>query len=209
MFPNKIDSRYVKSTDKRICQGDILRDINILDNYSIDKSGELEYDELNLLYIIVMTQDCDLEGDFKNRSQTAPEKHDKFLRTILICPAYIASYFRGGKHLDGLGLKMEPWNSKNFHQIKDQNKDRFHFLDQDQELQIPEMVIDFKHYYAIPRNTLYGLYNEHYLATINQLFREFLSQRFANYLSRIGLPQIHEGKIDCKEMDNSDGTSKE
>lgn len=209
MFPNQIDSRYIKYIDKRICQGDILRDINIIDNYSTDESGEFKYDELNLPYIIVMTQDCDLEGDFRNRSQNQPEKHDKFLRTILICPAYNATDFRSGKHLEYIGQNMESWNSKNFKQIKDQNKDRFHFLDQDQELQIPELVVDFKHYYALPRDTLYGMYGEHYLATINQLFREFLSQRFANYLSRIGLPVIHDEKIDCKEIEGSDDTSKE
>lgn len=61
-------------------------------------------------------------------------------------------------------------------------------------LQLPELVIDFKHYYAIPRDTLFRMYPEHYLVTINQLFRESLSQRFSNYLSRIGLPEL-EGHI--------------
>jgi len=192
MFPSKIDSVYIKRTIKRICQGDILRNVDVIDNYILEQSGELVYDELNLPYIVVMTQDCDLESDFRNRSQTTPEKHDKFLRTVLVCPAYIAANFKEGKHLEDLGLMMEKWNSKSFNQIKDQNKDRFHFLNQDQELQVPELIIDFKHYYAIPRETLFRMYNLHYLATINQLFREFLSQRFANYLSRIGLPEINK-----------------
>lgn len=106
---------------------------------------------------------------------------------------------------------MEKWNSKNYKQIKDQNKDRFHFLDQDQELQVPELVVDFKHYYAIPRDTLFRMYEKHYLATINQLFREFLSQRFANYLSRIGLPDINKKNIyiDTKEIDDSTSKQKE
>lgn len=194
MFQSQIDSRYIKRTVKRICQGDILINIDVIDNYSKDQSGELEYDELELPYIIVMTQDCDLDGDFRNRSQTAPEKHDKFLRTILICPAYNATDFKVGKHLECLGLNMESWTSKPFKQIKDQNKERFHFLEQEQELQVPELVVDFKHYYAIPRDTLFRMYNDHYLVTINQLFREYLSQRFANYLSRIGLPVISDKK---------------
>lgn len=192
MFPSKIDSRYVKRTIKRVCQGDILRDIDVIDSYTKDASGEIEYDELTLPYIVVMTQDCDLDKDFKNRSEDNPEKHDKFLRTILVCPAYIASEFRDGNHLEDLKLKMEKWDTKRFKQIKEQNNARYHFLDADQKLQVPELVIDFKHYYAVPRDTINRMHPEHYLVTVNQLFRESLSQRFSNYLSRIGLPELKE-----------------
>jgi len=193
MLLNKIDSRYVKDTSiKRICQGDILRDVDVLDSYTRDSSGELKYDELTLPYIIVMTQDCDLESDFKNRSNISSESQDKYLRTILVCPAYNASEFREGTHLEDIGLKMAEWNTKLFKQIKEQNHARFHFLEQDQALQVPELVVDFKHYYTIPRDTLFGMYKDHYLVTINQLFREYLSQRFSNYLSRIGLPTFNE-----------------
>lgn len=195
MLSNKINSRYVKDTTiTRICQGDILRDVDVIDSYTKDSSGELKYDELVLPYVIVMTQDCDLESDFKNRSEISSETQDKYLRTILVCPAYNATEFREGNHLlEDIGLKMAEWNSKTFKQIKEQNHARFHFLEQDQALQVPELVIDFKHYYTIPRDTLFGIYNDHYLVTINQLFRESLSQRFSNYLSRIGLPALKEG----------------
>lgn len=53
---------------------------------------------------------------------------------------------------------------------------------------IPELVIDFKHYYTIPTEEMYEAYKENYLASVEPLYREDLSQRFANYLSRIGLP---------------------
>jgi hypothetical protein len=36
------------------------------------------------------------------------------------------------------------------------------------------------------------MHAEHYLATFNKLFRESLSQRFSNYLSRIGLPELKQ-----------------
>ncbi len=199
MFPNKIDSRYVKRTVKRICQGDILRNISVIDDYSRDSSGVFEFEELTLPYIVVMTQDCDLESDFNNRSQSNPKTHDKFLRTVLICPAYLSSDLRKGTHLEDLELKMEPYNSTRWNPIKMQNNARYHFLELDQELQVPELVIDFKHYYAVPRNTLFNLYDENYLVTINHLFREFLSQRFSNYLSRIGLPTLKGSSEKCLE----------
>ncbi len=200
MFPSKIDSMYVKRTFKRICQGDILRNIDVIDSYAKASPGEIEIDELNLPYAIVMSQDCDLEWDFKNREEAATVKHDKYLRTILICPAYIAEDFKVGKHLESIGLKMENWSTDKYKLIKQQNNARFHFLEKDQALQVPDLVVDFKHYYAIPRDTLFKMYGaEHYLVTINQLFRECLSQRFSNYLSRIGLPTF-------KERTTSEGT---
>ncbi len=195
MFPNQINSRYIKRTVRRICQGDILRDVEVIDSYSKDNSGALVYDELTLPYIVVMTQDCDLDKDFKNRSETNPQKHDKYLRTVLVCPAYVAAEFKEGNHLEDLGLKMERYDSKRFKQITEQNNARYHFLYTDLKLQVPELVVDFKHYYAIPRDTLFRMYPEHYLVTINQLFREYLSQRFSNYLSRIGLPDLKNEQL--------------
>ncbi|MDO9517864.1 MAG: hypothetical protein Q7J10_07440, partial [Methanosarcinaceae archaeon] len=148
-------------------------------------------------------QDCDLENDFENRSESTPEKHDKFLRTVLICPAYVAIDLRKGIHLEDLNLKMETFNSARWNSIMKQNNARYHFLEQDQELQVPELVIDFKHYYALPRDALFNMYDDNYLVTINHLFREFLSQRFSNYLSRIGLPKLKGCSEKCLEANSS------
>ncbi len=49
------------------------------------------------------------------------------------------------------------------------------------------LIIDFKHYYTIPRNILYQNL-DHYNVSITELHREQLSQRFAYYLSRVGTP---------------------
>ena len=186
MSLSKIDSMYVTHTSKRICQGDILRDI-----YTIDWDVEHEFAKIVLPYVIVMTQDCDLEWDFNKRSELASVKHDKYIQTILVCPAYNAAEFKVGDHLQHIGLKMHEWKKKDdYKRITQQNHTRFHFLEKNQVLQVPQLVVDFKHYYTIPRNTLYKMHVEHYLVTINKLFRESLSQRFSSYLSRIGLPDL-------------------
>lgn len=190
MFLSKIDSMYVKLASKRICQGDIFRSIDIIDWNIKDNLSEYEISKATLPYIIVMSQDCDLEWDFNNRSEPASVKHDKYLQTILVCPAYNAAEFKAGDHLKSNRLKMQEWNSDDYKRIKQQNHTRFHFLEQNQTLQVPQLIVDFKHYYTIPRDALYKMYAEHYLSTINPLFRESLSQRFSNYLSRIGLPEL-------------------
>ena len=201
MFLKEINSCYIKLAIKRINQGDILRNIDVIDwSYADD---DIEIGKLTLPYAIVISQDCDLDKDFENRSKSDSDKHDKYLRTILICPAYIAADFKVGDHLKELELKMETWNSKRFSLIKNQNNTRFHYLEQNQDLQVPELIVDFKHYYTIPTDTLIKIYNKHYLVTINPLFRECLSQRFSYYLSRIGLPEIKKmTSSECAEPTN-------
>lgn len=204
---SKIDAAYVKHDLDRICQGDILRDFQY-PAWNLPQDTEGELIELSIPYLVILTQDCDLESDCRNHDdlfkllgedcippeenkENKKKSHDKFLHSILVCPAYPAKQLKKGTHLKGLGLEMQKIDSStqwNF--IKNNQNPRYHFLRKDRELQIPESVIDFKHYYTVPRDILYNEIENHYLGTISELFREFLSQRFAFYLSRIGLPII-------------------
>jgi hypothetical protein len=74
--------------------------------------------------------------------------------------------------------------------IKQNNNERYHYLPSYLDFQIPELLVDFKMYFTLPINVVFSGVNPFYLATINELFREKLSQRFSFYLSRIGLPDI-------------------
>jgi len=91
------------------------------------------------------------------------------------------------------GIKQERKHSEVWKQIKQNNVDRYHFLSEDKDLQVPDLLIDFKTYYAVGIEWVLAKYQSCYLATINELFREDLSRRFSNYLSRIGLPDLMEG----------------
>jgi len=193
MFPLKVDTKYCKRENGRVYQGDILRDMLVLEmEYDDEKGSRYSVVEKKVPYIVVLTQDCDLEQDFNNRVQIS-EKHDKYIDSILVCPAYLAEEFREGTHLKDFDLKMERWDSKRYKQIKTQNNYRYHYLEGYQPYQIPNLVIDFKHYYTIPRNIIYfAKENGHYLASLRQLFREDLSHRFSFFLSRIGLPIVDD-----------------
>jgi hypothetical protein len=170
----------------RVYQGDILQDLSVISSEYLD--GEENIISIDLPYAVVMTQDCDLQWDYATRKNII--NHDKYLPTILICPAYLAESLRAGTHLNELGQTMHKWNSDKFKDIKKQNNDRFHFLESNSNMQIAELVVDFKHYYTISRDVFYHVYHEKYLASLNQLYREYLSQRFVNYLCRIGLPDL-------------------
>lgn len=191
MLKSTINKRYEKHDCARGCQGDIIRDAKIR---GVVDGGTVE--EIALPYVILLTQDCDLEQSVKNsmtdESAGTVSKNNQYLPNVLILPAFPGESVREGDHLKELfsitqdRITSDPWK-----RIRENNNDRYHFLPSCTAFQIPELIIDFKIYFSILYIELMKFYNNGgYLGTINELFRERLSQRFSNYLSRIGLPEI-------------------
>lgn len=199
MYKSKIKERYKKFRKVRLCQGDILKDLSFTMHLTGDESG---IDKINLPYAVVMSQDCDVDLDHKMRLKekellktftpsSHPDKfrsvHDKFLPTILVCPAYLADSFIAGSHIKDRLMKTS--SKSEFEKIQKNNEfNRYHFLHQDTDNGVPELVVDFKHFFTVPIDIAYTQRKNAYLVTITELFRESLSQRFASYLSRFGLP---------------------
>lgn len=181
--------QYFKSSAKRYEQGDILRDVTLIQWADVEDERAINVVERTLQYCVVVSQECDLEHDFNNREKRDKKSEDKYLQSLLICPAYPAESFRKGEHLKQLELRMEVINSDNWKRLIQNNHARYHYLAKHEDFQIPELIIDFKHYMTVPRDILYReKFESCYLATIEILFRDSLSGRFAQYLSRIGLP---------------------
>lgn len=183
---NALSSLYFKSTLERHEQGDILRDVQFIEWAKIEGDGELTVAERTLQYCVLLSQDCDLEHDYGNRVNQSSALKDKYLQSLLLCPAYPALTFRAGKHLEKLGMLMQPITSDPWKRLIQHNEARYHYLESNPDLQVPELVIDFKHYLTVPRDIIYG--SNSYVATIEIVYRDHLSARFAQYLSRIGLP---------------------
>ena len=99
-----------------------------------------------------------------------------------------------GNHLSELGRKMQTISPKltktDNKNLRNNDNPRYHFLEFDEKIPIVNSVIDFKHYFTVNITKLQEHKNSHYICTVSELFRERISQRFANYLSRIGLPEM-------------------
>ncbi len=187
MFASKIKSQYIKLRKSRFCQGDILRDIYISFGSDLGESDKKQLERHYLPYCIIMTQDCDLNSDHVERIKN--RGHDKYLQAILLCPAYQEDLFFAGTHIEN--WQMQQMSSKLKDRIKENNYfERYHHIEGDHTSAIPNLVIDFKHFFTVPRDLIYKDRKKIYLITLNELFRERLSQRFANYLSRFGLPDL-------------------
>jgi hypothetical protein len=185
-------SQYAIDHLNRYRQGDILRDLRIVEWAEIVQD-DLVITERQLPYAVILSQECDLEHDYNNHADDTRFKglKDKCLPTILVCPAYLATQLRTGEHLQNLGLKMQSLSSDQFKRLKQNNDSRYHYLAEEADLQLPELVVDFKHFFSIPRNVIYrDSVSSGYVCSIDDLFRENLSNRFANYISRIGLPEL-------------------
>ncbi len=186
-FLEKVDCPYIQHHGDRIYQGDIYKDLRIL--LSAEQiNDELLINKMDLMYAVVITQDCDLQQDF-NRLKNENSTHNNSLLSILICPAYQAEIFKNGLHIPN--QQMRTFHKNEFEKLKNNDSERrYHWLPEHGPFRVPEAIIDFKHYYTIPPDIFYSFIDKSYIATITSLFRENLSHRFCNYLGRIGLPEI-------------------
>ncbi len=173
----------------RICQGDILRDVEMIE-YAMESEGNLEISKIRFPLVIVLTQDCDLEQDHRFRWARNPQKNsaDKYLISVLVAPLYNAEHVYLGQHLSELKMPMETINKNKTpgKNLRKNNNPRYHFISFSQT--IVDSIIDFKHYFSVNVRYLHQLRKTNFVCRIAPLFREDVSQRFSAYLSRIGLP---------------------
>jgi hypothetical protein len=97
-----------------------------------------------------------------------------------------------GLHLKGVDLSARNFpsqtNKTENKMLKNNQLPRYHFFDFEKtELGIDNLVIDFKIYYSVSVDYLVYLKNTNFVYSVPPLYREQISQRFAYYLSRIGL----------------------
>lgn len=187
MLKSKIESRYTIHDKCRITQGDILRDFKF--HAANLNSQNIELREFTFTYLIIISQDCDLENCNNNTPKDGLT--NQFLPNILTIPAFPDEELRSGKHYSEMfGITQRQIDTAKFTTIKGNHESRYHYLIGDDSKQIPNLILDFKHYITIPFSMITANYQTSYLATTNELFRETISQRFTYYLSRIGLPTI-------------------
>lgn len=180
--------------ESHVQQGEVFRDIHMIGDVT-EKEKILVVGRISFPYVIVLTQECDLEVDFRLRSTDSEEaKLDKLLLSVLVAPLYNAKHLKDGEHLTGLDINGDIIDSKRWNHVTNNMMPRFHYLEFPKNTQLIPLVIDFKHYFSVNLEYLKRVREEHYVTTVAELFRERISQRFANYLSRIGLPDVNMKK---------------
>lgn len=181
----------VKTTKvSRISQGDIVKDIEHIE-YVSEKSGNIEVSKIVFPLAIVLTQDCDLAQDYMYRwSKTSTKNEDKWLMSVIMAPIYNVEHLYTGEHLSDIGMSMTPINRRRTpgDNLRKNETPRYHYLEFPSGISIPPSVIDFKHYFTANVAYLKKHKSKLFACQVSELYREDISQRFASYLSRIGLP---------------------
>lgn len=174
----------------RLVQGDVLRNIEYIE-YATESKGNIEISKVLFPFVIVLTQDCDLEQDYSFRySKKSRPTQDKWLFSVLVAPLYNFEHVSTGEHLTELGMTMQAIKSSRT-QLGNLQKNeipRYHFLNFPEKVPISSSVIDFKHYFSVNVTHLKKLKASNFVCQVSDLYREDISQRFATFLSRIGLP---------------------
>jgi hypothetical protein len=174
----------------RVSQGDVYRDIELVE-YVYEKKGNIEISKIIFPLGVVLTQDCDLKQDSNVRRNWALQSNqDKLILSVLVAPLYNVEHVYQGEHLDQLdNIKMQLINKSKTagKNLRNNDNPRYHFLDFPLDIPIVPSVIDFKHYFSVNVNYLKKKKKD-LVCRVSPLYREDISQRFAAFLSRIGLP---------------------
>jgi hypothetical protein len=152
-----------------------------------------EISEIRHPLAIIISQDCDLERDYEFRSSRIADEvdpsSDKILPSVLLCEVITADEL----------LTLVPKGKDIWKRIIQNKDERYHVLSQVSPTSdaagqgLPAMGIDFKRHFSIFTDELYtqlrmGVGRR---CCLNSPYLEHLSSRFANYLSRVGLPLDH------------------
>lgn len=148
-------------------------------------------------FVIIVSQDCDLEQDFNFRFRNiGRQRHE--LPSVLFCQAMQAKEFvKNPRHSSIFGSKT---NLRHF-----QNNDdyRFHFIQAIPEefdtlgRGLPELGIEFKRYFSLPTGEVYHrikLDHTQRRCRLKSPYLEHFCNRFHHFNNRIALPEQYESK---------------
>ena len=144
-------------------------------------------------YAVILTQDCDLEQDFRVRFVEPKPRSDKLLTSILFGVVVTAADLFSAS----ANNSRKQWERLN---IEGNKNERFQFLEKaapetDSAGQgLPELAIDFKQWFTVPTDELYRrieLGEAVRRCRLVSPYLEHLTFRFHAYHSRVALPTDH------------------
>ena len=178
--------------EPRIRQGDVYRDVKFVESV-IEEEGVIRVARIIFPFVVVLTQDCDLEQDYKARygRKDRPPNQDKFLISVLVAPLYNLEHVVTGEHLSKLEIQMSPVprTGQTGSRLLQNKRPRYHYLSFPSEVPLADSIVDFKHYFSVTVEYLKRVKQKDYVCNIAPIYREDLGQRFASFLSRIGIPE--------------------
>jgi len=181
---------YVQHNSPFFRQGEIVNNLfelklQITEQKSIDDvRKDAKFDPIVHPYVIVISQDCDLEWDYKARLGEASE--DKLLTHILFCALYPQDEVRSQR-----GLSSQLWK-----RVIQNQDERYHRLDgapiNGTEETLPALIADFKTTFSLPNEFAYWLVSTSQAIRKGALIPPYLEDfmhRLYYFLGRVATPE--------------------
>lgn len=139
-------------------------------------------------YAILMSQDCDLDWDFRARTEENTSDEKK-MANLLFCEVVSVDELRPGD-----------LNSKLWAKVRQNKDERFHVLrgvgvaEDALGEGLPDLGVDFKRYFTVPVDEVYARLSIGECKRRCRLlhpYRDHLAVRFSFYQSRVSLPEEH------------------
>jgi len=183
---------YLPSQDGALRQGEVISGL-VQIRLGLENGFPGPDDEHAVIRIehslaLVVSQDCDLDWDYKNRSglELNPQKE---MPNTLFCEVAAAAELRG---LEGINASI--WGK-----IKTNKDERYQFLQRIPRNRdaagegLPELALDFKRCFTIPTEEVYRQLRAQgrRRCRLASPYLEHLSDRLFNYHARVALPTEH------------------
>ncbi len=181
------DIRIYESSvlDGALRQAEIVSDIVQVKLQSGEQENKPPGVELVHPFAVILSQDCDLNWDFKARQ----ENRQFSLPNVLFCEVVTAQELRGTQE-----IRSDIWK-----RIRQNQDERYQFLqaippeNDAQGLGLPELGLDFKRYFTIPTEEVYRqvVVSAKRRTRLLSPYAEHLGSRFFQFQSRVALPTEH------------------
>lgn len=154
---------------------------------------ELSFDAIVHPYTIVVTQDCDLDWDFRAR-HAEDIQLSKLLNSVILCEIAAAREIRE---------TADNMNSKEWKLVESHRHERFYFFEKispEHELEqegLPELTADFKKVFGMDAATLYSqieLGIARRRTVLASPYLEHFSKRYYGFHGRVALPSQYESE---------------
>ncbi|HEY5125636.1 MAG TPA: hypothetical protein VIK14_18060 [Ignavibacteria bacterium] len=162
------------NNSEELLQGDLIPECPIVIPPASVKEDDNPVVEIKLIDSIILSQSCDLE-------------HNN-VDIVLVCPFYPLKTFLSGLPPEQNSTKKAI--SKTIENLKKGFLPGYHLLDKFDGYIDDYQVVDFRNVYGIQYDTLKTICKEiKERLRLLPPYREHLSQSFARYFMRVGLPQ--------------------
>lgn len=171
-------------------QGEIIKDLfelqlDVSSQSSIDLNQPVKLGRIDHPYSIVVSQDCDLEWDYKARQGNAPES--KLLTHVLFCSLFPEDELRVRNKLD----------SQLYKRARQNQDERYHHLDAtvvgETSDSVPELIADFKTTFSLSVEFVYWLISTSQAVRKGALCSPYLEDfmhRLYSFLGRVATPSF-------------------